>query len=59
MDVAGALTPDECMDELELDKIRDKPWHITCVSASPPSPLPPPPPLAMIVTQTLFLLLLS
>ena len=29
MDVAGALSPEECMVELELDKIRDKPWHIS------------------------------
>ena len=29
MDVSGALTPEECMEELGLDKIRDKPWHIT------------------------------
>lgn len=27
-DVPGALTPEECTAELELDKIRDKPWHI-------------------------------
>lgn len=29
MDLAGSMTPEECMDELCLDKIRDKPWHIT------------------------------
>jgi len=29
MDAAGALSPEECMVELELDKIRDKPWHIS------------------------------
>ena len=29
MDVAGAMTPEECMEELQLDRIRDKPWHIT------------------------------
>ena len=29
MDIAGACTPEECMDDLELDKIREKPWHIT------------------------------
>lgn len=29
MDIAGSMTPDECMDELGLDKIRDKAWHIT------------------------------
>jgi hypothetical protein len=28
MDLPGAMTPDECMDELGLDKIRDKPWQI-------------------------------
>jgi hypothetical protein len=29
MDVPGALTPEECMDEMDLDTIRDKAWHIT------------------------------
>jgi len=29
MDIAGAMSPEECMDELSLDRIRDKPWHIT------------------------------
>ena len=29
MDIAGALSPEECMEALELDRIRDKPWHIT------------------------------
>jgi hypothetical protein len=28
MDIAGAMTPDECMEKLGLDNIRDKPWHI-------------------------------
>jgi hypothetical protein len=28
MDLPGAMTPDECMEELELDSIRDKAWHI-------------------------------
>lgn len=28
MDIAGAMSPDECLDELALDRIRDKPWHI-------------------------------
>jgi hypothetical protein len=32
MDIPGALTPEECMDEMDLDKIRDKAWHITLVS---------------------------
>ena len=29
MDIPGALTPEECMDEMDLDIIRDKAWHIT------------------------------
>lgn len=29
MDLAGAMTADECMDELRLENIRDKAWHIT------------------------------
>jgi ADP-ribosylation factor-like protein 6 len=33
MDMPGALTPEECMVELELDKIRDKPWHISSSNA--------------------------
>ncbi len=28
MDIAGSLTPVECMGLMELDKIVDKPWHI-------------------------------
>jgi len=28
MDVAGALTPIECSQELELQRISDRPWHI-------------------------------
>jgi hypothetical protein len=28
MDVSGAMAPDECMEMLELDSIRDKAWHI-------------------------------
>ena len=28
IDIPGSLTPDQCMDELDLYKIRDKPWHI-------------------------------
>jgi len=33
MDIPGALTPEECMDEMDLDKIRDKAWHITSSNA--------------------------
>ena len=33
MDIPGALTPEECMEELQLDKIRDKPWHIAASNA--------------------------
>jgi hypothetical protein len=29
MDVPGALSPEECMEELELEIIRGKAWHIT------------------------------
>ncbi len=29
MDIAGSMTPEECVDEMHLDKIRDKAWHIT------------------------------
>ena len=29
MDIPGAMTPEECMEDLSLPKIRDKPWHIT------------------------------
>lgn len=32
MDIPGALTPEECMDEMDLDIIRDKAWHITLVT---------------------------
>jgi hypothetical protein len=28
MDLAEAMTPQECMEELRLDDIRDKPWRI-------------------------------
>ena len=28
MDIPGAMAPDVCAEELELDRIRDKPWHI-------------------------------
>jgi len=33
MDAPGALSLEECMEELELDKLRDKPWHITSSNA--------------------------
>jgi len=33
MDMAGALSLEECMDELGLDKVREKPWHITSSNA--------------------------
>lgn len=29
MDIAGSMTPEEVSDELGLDSIRDKAWHIT------------------------------
>jgi signal recognition particle receptor subunit beta len=29
MDVAGAMTPMECMTLLDLQSIQTKPWHIT------------------------------
>lgn len=28
MDLAGSMAPDECMEELGLDRIRDKAWSI-------------------------------
>lgn len=28
MDIAGALTADECLEELRLQEISDKPWFI-------------------------------
>lgn len=31
MDIAGAMTAEECMEELGLDRIKDKAWHITLV----------------------------
>ena len=33
MDIAGSLTPVECMGLMELDKIVDKPWHIAASNA--------------------------
>lgn len=29
MDAPGAISPEECMEGMELDNIRDRPWHIT------------------------------
>eukprot|EP01038_Epipyxis_sp_PR26KG_P004769 gene4769-6690_t len=29
MDLAGSMTPEECLDELALDQLHDKEWHIT------------------------------
>jgi hypothetical protein len=31
MDIPGAMTDEECAEELELTDIRDKPWHIVYV----------------------------
>lgn len=33
MDIPGAMTADECIEELQLDRIRDKPWHIASSNA--------------------------
>lgn len=33
MDVPGACSPVECMSALELDRIQEKPWHITASNA--------------------------
>lgn len=33
MDMAGALSPDECMDELGLARVKDKPWNINASNA--------------------------
>jgi len=33
MDLPGALTPAECVESLELEKIRDRPWHIAASNA--------------------------
>jgi hypothetical protein len=41
MDIPGAMTPEECMEELELHEIRGKPWHITYTIPSL-APLPSP-----------------
>ena len=29
MDLPSALNPVDCVEILDLDKIKDKPWHIT------------------------------
>ena len=33
MDLPSALTPVDCMQIMELDRISDKPWHITASNA--------------------------
>uniref|UniRef100_A0A7S2V202 ADP-ribosylation factor-like protein 6 n=1 Tax=Fibrocapsa japonica TaxID=94617 RepID=A0A7S2V202_9STRA len=33
MDLPGAMTPLDCMQELELENVGDKPWHITASNA--------------------------
>ena len=33
MDLPGAMTPQECMEELALDNIKAKPWRITASNA--------------------------
>ena len=33
MDLPDALTPNECMEQLELEKIRDRDWHISACNA--------------------------
>ncbi len=33
MDMTNALSAEECMNELGLHKLREKPWHITCSNA--------------------------
>ena len=33
MDVPGSMSPDVCAEELELFKVRDKPWHIMSSNA--------------------------
>lgn len=34
MDLANALTPVECMEQLELDKLPGKSWHIAYVNSA-------------------------
>jgi|TARA_B100000482_G_scaffold183014_1_gene157534 ADP-ribosylation factor-like protein 6 len=36
MDLTGALTPVECSQQLELERISDRPWHITQFEARAP-----------------------
>ena len=33
MDLPTSLTPVECVQQLELDQITDKPWHIAASNA--------------------------
>jgi ADP-ribosylation factor-like protein 6 len=33
MDIPGAMTEEECSEELDLCDIRDKPWHIVSSNA--------------------------
>ena len=33
MDLPDALTPNECMEQLELEKIRHRDWHISACNA--------------------------
>jgi ADP-ribosylation factor-like protein 6 len=33
MDMPGSLTPDMCAEELELARVRDKPWHMIASNA--------------------------
>ena len=44
MDLPTAESPVNCVQQLSLDKITDKPWHITCAAARRRAPPPPPPP---------------
>ena len=38
MDLPTAESPVNCVQQLSLDKITDKPWHITCAAAHRPPP---------------------
>jgi len=40
MDLPTALSPVECVQRLELDKITDKPWHIACARLITQPPVP-------------------
>ena len=33
MDIPGAMVPEMVAEELDLDKVRDKPWHIQSSNA--------------------------